>query len=160
SSARHPWRVLGLCLVAAVALVALQGAAGGEFDDSERGPGVESQHAADVLTESFPSRGGPWARLGAHTAHGRLQPPDPAATAAAAPQARADGQGVAGVTDPSAPDAAALSADGRTAYLDVSYALDLLTTTQLDDATAVADQARAGGVQVELSGPLALLAQE
>ena len=37
--ARHPFRVLGLWLLAAVAVVALQGRAGGEFDDSERVPG-------------------------------------------------------------------------------------------------------------------------
>ena len=38
SSARHPFRVLGLWLVAAVAIVALQGGAGGQFDNSERVP--------------------------------------------------------------------------------------------------------------------------
>ena len=47
-SARHPFRVLGLWVVAAIAVMALQGAAGGEFNDSERVPGVESQYAADV----------------------------------------------------------------------------------------------------------------
>ena len=39
-SARHPFRVLGLWLVAAVAVMALQGRAGGQFDNSERVPGV------------------------------------------------------------------------------------------------------------------------
>ena len=53
-----------------------------------------------------------------------------------------------------------VSADGQTAYLDVAYALDKLTATQLDDATAAATTARAGGVQVELTGALAQLAQE
>ena len=43
NSARHPFRVIGLWLVAAIAIVALQGAAGGQFDDSFRVPGVESQ---------------------------------------------------------------------------------------------------------------------
>ena len=45
-SARHPFRVVGLWLVAAVAVVALQGIVGGQFENSERVPGVESQHAA------------------------------------------------------------------------------------------------------------------
>jgi RND superfamily putative drug exporter len=49
SSARHPFRVIGVWLMAAVAIVALQSAAGGEFDDTFRVPGVESQRAADVL---------------------------------------------------------------------------------------------------------------
>ena len=48
----------------------------------------------------------------------------------------------------------------RTAYVDVAYAVDKLTTTQLDDASAVADESVLHGVQTELSGPLALLAKE
>ena len=95
-----------------------------------------------------------------HTEAGRL---DDAAHEPTVDRARAllaDGHGVAGVTDPFAPHAAAVSADGKTAYLDVSYAVDKLTTTQLADATAVAHTARAGGVQVELTGPLAAVAQK
>jgi RND superfamily putative drug exporter len=160
SSARHPFRVLGLWLVAAVAIMALQGSAGGEFNDSERVPGVESQHAADVLTHRFPSQGGLSARIVLHTDEGRL---DDAAHQATVAQARAQlaaGTDVAGVTDPFAAESAALSADGQTAYLDVTYALDKLTATQLDDVLVVTDTARTGDVQVELTGALALLAAE
>jgi len=160
SSARHPFRVLGLWLVAAVAIVALQGAAGGEFNDGERVPGVESQHAADVLTDRFPSQGGLSARIVLHTDDGRLDDPAHQATVATARAQLAAGADVAGVTDPFAADAAALSADGQTAYLDVTYALDKLTATQLDDALAVTGDARAAGVDVELTGALALLAAE
>ena len=108
SSARHPFRVLGLWLVAAIAVMALQGSAGGEFDDSERVPGVESQHAADVLTDRFPSQGGQSARIVLHTDDGRL---DDAALVPAVEQARtqlAEGQDVAGVTDPFAREASAV----------------------------------------------------
>ena len=80
SSARHPFRVLGLWLVAAVAVVALQGAAGGQFDNSARVPGVESQHAADVLNNRFPSQGGQSARIVLHTDNGRLDDAAHAAT--------------------------------------------------------------------------------
>ncbi|MEO6468398.1 MAG: MMPL family transporter, partial [Acidimicrobiia bacterium] len=62
------------------------------------------------------------------------------------------------VTDPLITNA--VSPNGKTAYLDVAYAVDKLTTTQFDDATAVTKHARAGGVSVELSGPLAQLAQQ
>ena len=55
SCARHPFRVLGLWLVAAVAVVTLQGAAGGHYDNSIRVPGVESQRAADTLRDRFPA---------------------------------------------------------------------------------------------------------
>jgi RND superfamily putative drug exporter len=160
NSARHPFRVLGVWLVAAVAIFALQAGAGGKFDNSQRVPGVESQHAADVLDARFPSRGGQSARIVLHTDAGRL---DDAGHAAAVGRARtelASGHGVAGVTDPFAPHAAALSRDGKTAYLDVSYSVDKLTTTQLHDATAVAQRTLASGVQVDLTGPLAELSQK
>ena len=159
-SARHPFRVLATWVVAAIAIVALQGAAGGQFDNSERVPGVESQHAADVLNDRFPSQGGLSARIVLHTDEGRLDDPAMAATVEQARAELAGGADVAGVSDPFATGTAAVSADGQTAYLDVSYAVDKLTTSQLDDALAVRDAARDGGVQVELTGDLALLAQE
>src|SRR6478609_9722508 len=80
TSARHPFRVLGIWLVAAIAIVALQGAAGGQWDNSERVPGVESQHAADVLNDRFPSHGGLSARIVLHTDDGRLDDANHAAT--------------------------------------------------------------------------------
>ena len=160
SSARHPFRVLGLWLVAAIAVVALQGAAGGQFDNSSRVPGVESQHAADVLNNRFPSQGGQSARIVLHTDNGRLDDGDHATTVEQARAQLAGGHDVTGVTDPFAAESAAISADGQTAYLDVTYSLDKLSATQLDDAMAVTDVARVGGVDVELTGSLALLAQE
>jgi RND superfamily putative drug exporter len=158
SSAGHPFRVLGLWLLAAVAIVALQGRAGGEFDNSARVPGVESQHAVDVLNDRFPSRSGLSARIVLHTDVGRLDDGGHAPVVRDARALLAGSRGVAGVTDPFAPESAALSADGRTGYVDVTYAVDKLTAVQLDDAIAVTDTARANGVQVELTGDLALLA--
>ena len=160
TSARHPFRVIGLWLLAALAVVALQGRAGGEFDNSERVPGVESQHAADVLDDRFPSQGGLSARIVLHTDVGRLDDAEHLATVEQARAQLGDGAAVAAVTDPFAPEAAAISADGQTGYVDVTYAIDKLTATQLDDALAVTDAAVANGVQVELTGSLALLAQE
>jgi RND superfamily putative drug exporter len=159
-SARHPFRVLGLWLVGAVAVIALQGSAGGQFDNSERVPGVESQHAADVLDDRFPSQGGLSARIVLRTDDGRLDDADHVATVERTRARLSAGAAVAAVTDPFAPEAAAISADGQTGYLDVTYSLDKLTATQLDDALAVTDAAGADGVQVELTGSLALLAQE
>jgi putative drug exporter of the RND superfamily len=160
NSARHPFRVLGLWLMVAVAVVAVKGAAGGQFHNSSRVPGVESQHAADVLKARFPSQGGQSARIVLHVGEGRL---DDAAHVATVEQARARiarGRGVAGVTDPLAAESAAISTDGQTGYLDVTYALDKLSAEQLHDATAVTAAARAGGVEVELTGSLAQLAQK
>src|SRR6478752_4061952 len=80
ASARHPFRVLGLWLVAAIAVIALQASARGAFNDSERVPGVESQHAADVLHDRFPSQGGQTARIVLHVDDGRLDDARHAAT--------------------------------------------------------------------------------
>src|SRR6478672_9895026 len=76
NSARHPFIVLGVWLMVAVAVIAVNGSAGGKFDNSERVPGVESQHAADVLNARFPSHGGQSARIVLHTDHGRLDDGD------------------------------------------------------------------------------------
>ena len=95
-----------------------------------------------------------------HTDDGRLDDAGHAATVEQARAQLAGGADVAGVTDPLAPESAAVSADGQTAYVDVTYALDKLTTAQLDDAMAVTDEAAADGVHVELTGALALLAAE
>jgi putative drug exporter of the RND superfamily len=160
SSARHPFRVLGLWIVVAIVVVSLQGRAGGEFDNSARVPGVESQHAADVLNARFPTQGGQSARIVLHTGNGRLDDAEHAATVVQARTQLAGGHDVTGVTDPFATQAAAISPDGQTGYVDVAYAVDKLTATQLEDAMAVTDRARAGGVEVELTGSLAQLAQD
>src|SRR5690349_9815094 len=110
SSARHPFRVLAIWVVAAVAVVALKGVADGRLDEASRKASVE-----EVRT-----------RLAA--AHD-----------------------VAFVSDPFGPQSAALSRDGRTAYVDVAYRIDKFTTTQLDDAAAAAQPTRAAGVQTNFT---------
>src|SRR5436190_16150342 len=122
TSARHPFVVIGIWIVVAVTVVGLQAGVGGKFDDSERVPGVESQHAADVLNDRFPSQGGQSARIVLHTGEGRLDDGDHAATVTRARAQLAASNGVASVTDPFAAQSAAVSNDGRTAYLDVTYA--------------------------------------
>ncbi|MGI9051696.1 MAG: MMPL family transporter [Ilumatobacteraceae bacterium] len=160
SCARHPFRVIGIWLMAAFAVVALQGSAGGEFDDSFRVPGVESQRAADVLHDRFPSQAGQSARIVLHTDDGRLDDTDHVPIVDAAREQLSTSHDVANVTDPFTAQSAAISADGQTAYLDVAYSVDKLTVTQFDDATTVADRARAAGVQTEFTGVLAQLAQQ
>jgi RND superfamily putative drug exporter len=160
SSARHPFRVIGLWLVAALVVVLLQSAAGGQFDNSFRVPGVESQRAADTLNARFPSRAGKSARIVVHVAGGRLDDTTHRPAIDRIRQQLAAGHDVAGVTDPFAAQSAALSADGQTAYVDVAYTLDKLTVTQLHDATRAAEGGRADGVQTEFTGELALLAKD
>ena len=160
TSARHPFRVLGAWILLAVAMVALQGAAGGEYNDSFRVPGVESQKAADILHDRFPAQAGQIARIVFHVDDGRL---DSTASRAAVESVRStlvDGRDVAAVTDPFGPQPAALSADGQTAYVDVAYTVDKLTAEHLDDATAAAVAARDAGVETEFTGKLAELAAD
>ena len=154
SSARHPFRVLGIWLAATVAVVALQGAAGGEFDDSFRVPGVESQEAADVLHERFPSRGGQSARLVLHADDGRLDEGERATGVEEVRRALASGDDVSAVTEP------ALTADGRTAYVDVSYTADHLTGSHHTEVLAATSTGEGAGVETELTGPLALLGED
>ena len=160
SSARHPFRVLGAWLAFAVAVVALQGAAGGEFSDDFRVPGVESQHAVDILQDRFPSRAGQSARIVFHTDDGRLDDPVHRPVVDAARTQLAGGDDVAAVTDPYLTEAAAVSADGRTAYVDVAYTAKILTAAHFDDATAAAEAARTAGVQTDFTGALAVLGAE
>jgi len=155
SSARHPFRVLGLWIVAAIAIVALQGASGGQFVNRFRVPGAESQHAADVLNDRVPE---PRRPVVAHRApHGprpsRRHRPRGKPSARSATNSPT-GHDVAGVAP------GAISPNGKTSYLDVAYSVDKLTETQFGDATKVTTEARRGGVSVELTGEMAQLAQQ
>ncbi len=154
SCARHPFRVLGLWLLVAVSVVAVKGASGGEFDDTFRVPGVESQRAADVLHDRFPSRGGQTARLVLHAGDARLDDVDHGAAVQRLEAALAAGHDVSAVSD------AVLSADGRTAFVDVSYDVDKLGGVHYDDAVASADDVERDGVHTELTGELAQLGKK
>src|SRR3954453_15669904 len=154
SSARHPFRVLGVWIVAAVAILALQAGSGGQFVERFRVPGVESQHAADVLNARFPRHGGQSSPIALPPDRGRLDDSAHTATVRQVADQLAHGHDVAGVAP------GAISREGTTSYLDVSYAVDKLTATQFDDATKVASQARRAGLSVELTGEMAQLAQQ
>jgi putative drug exporter of the RND superfamily len=160
SSARHPFRVLGAWLVTAIAIVALQGAAGGHYDNRVRIPGVEAQRAADVLTARFPTQSGKTARIVFHANNGRLDDASHKAAIESTRQRLAGGHDVTNVTDPFGQQSAAVSADGKTAYVDVAYTIDKFTATQLGDANAAASITRAAGVESNLTGELAQAAQK
>src|SRR3954447_15597265 len=98
--ARHPFRVLGIWLLAAVAIVTVQGAAGGRYDNRIRIPGVEAQRAADVLTARFPTQSGKSARIVFHSDDGRLDGAEHRAGIEAARQRLSRGHDVTNVTRP------------------------------------------------------------
>ncbi len=157
SSARHPFRVMGAWLLVAVTVVALQGVAGGEFSDSFRVPGVESQRAVDVLQDRFPAQAGPSARIVLHVDDGRLDSAEHRSIVERARAQLAAGEDVADVSDPFAHGSGAMSEDGQTGYVDVAYTSDILASVHFEDATAVAIAARAEGVEIDFTGALATL---
>ena len=62
--AEHPWRTLGIWLVAIVVIVASSHAFGGRLVNETSIPGSDSQHAVDLLKARFPERSGDSARIG------------------------------------------------------------------------------------------------
>ena len=48
-AARHPWRVIGAWLAAAVVVLGLAGSVGGTLNDDYVIPGTSSQRATDLL---------------------------------------------------------------------------------------------------------------
>ena len=151
SSARHPVRVLVLWVVGAFLIIVASGAAGGEFNDSSRVPGVESQRAADALHDRFPTQGGQSARIVVYAEGGRLDDEVHRSTLAALRQQLERGQDVAAVTRP----ATSISDDGSTGYLDVAYTVDAFEPAHFEEFVAAAEVARAAGLGVEVTGLLA-----
>jgi RND superfamily putative drug exporter len=54
----HRWRMLGIWIVALVAIITLGNTAGGDYSSDFSLPGSESQKAFDLLEERFPARAG------------------------------------------------------------------------------------------------------
>jgi RND superfamily putative drug exporter len=152
--ARHTWRVIGVWLIVAVAVLAVSGQRGGTFNDSFRLPGSESQKAAGVLSARFPTQSGATGRVVFHSA-ARLDGIGPRSAIDQTRRALAAGHDVTGVSDPFASGSQAISADRHTAYVDVQYSADLLTPRHVADATAAIKTSRAAGVQTELGGTIA-----
>jgi RND superfamily putative drug exporter len=157
--ARNRRKVLLTWLVAVVALFAIGKAAGGDFVDKFSVPGVESQKATDLLTDTFPAQAGGSAQVVFHATTGTLTD---ASNAAGVDAALAAIGALDHVTRP-APTAATmqLSADGTIALATVRYdeqanSLPKSAYSQLKDAAA---PARAAGVQVEFGGELPQVAE-
>lgn len=142
---------------AAVVLGVVLGAmsAGEAGDDSDSMPGIESQHAFDLINERFPG-----AEAEGADARIVLVAPDGRQVTASEYRAAidtlvaevADGPQVAAVSDPL--DAATVSQDGSTAYATVTYEVteDNVTDAGRADLTAAVERARTSGLTVEAGG--------
>ncbi len=160
-SARRPWRVLGVWLMAAVAIFGLKSAVGGETTDDFALPGTETQAAGDLLSERFAAQSGATGQLVFHTTavEGFADPTAKAAVEATVEALRGV-DGVAGVVDPLDPAEPVVSPDGSTALAGFTL---VSATPQPSDFAAVdlaAEVGRDAGVQVEIGGSIAQAAQE
>ncbi|MEU4979779.1 MMPL family transporter [Streptomyces sp. NPDC021969] len=142
---------------AAVVLGVVLGAmsAGETADDSDSMPGIESQHAFDLINERFPGT-----EAEGSSARIVLVAPDGGKVTATEYRAAidalvaevADGPQVAAVSDPL--DATTVSEDASTAYATVTYKVtdDNVTDASREDLTEAVEGARHAGLTVEAGG--------
>ena len=166
-AARHPWRVIGLWLLAAIVVVGASSAWGRDLEDSFEVPGVDSQLAVDLLSSARSDQAGLTARIVALPLEGdwlgassdaRRALTDLQAAVEALPHVIGtnDAAGVMAASNDSAMASGALSPDGAVVLIQVQYpTLDALTAADLDRLEDALAAARAGGVlQVEAGGDL------
>jgi len=152
-AAEYPWRVIGVWVAIAVLVIGASGALGEELTDSTEVPGLDSQQAIDLLTESQSEAAGLTAEI-------VVTPNDPAssfstsesvqaalaeveATAAELPHVRAVGEPT-------------LSPDGRIALINLQYpVVEQLSVADLGNLKAmVIPPSTDQPLQVEVSGDL------
>ncbi len=153
--ARHHWRTIGVWLAVVVAIVGASQTFGGTLVDEFSIPNSDAQRATDLLKSRFPSQAGDAATVVFAAREGRL---DAGAQRVAVERALREARkvpDVVGVGDPFARKAAAIAADGATAYADVQFAklgfeLDKDHVEQLQEDILAA--VRGSDIQVEFTG--------
>ncbi|NUS74434.1 MAG: MMPL family transporter [Corynebacteriales bacterium] len=144
-SARRPWRMVALWLIAVVGIGGLAAVAGGVNNDNFDVPNSNSKVASDLLSEHFPAFSGADARVVVHDADREI-------TAQALEKVGVELGDVHGVSTVAPPQ---FSEDKHTALIAVNYDIpvtDFKGTEGLDaleDATA---SLRDAGYQVEFGG--------
>ncbi|HEX4010067.1 MAG TPA: MMPL family transporter [Solirubrobacteraceae bacterium] len=155
---RRRFVVLGVWLVATIALVAISHRMGDNTNDNLSLPGTNSQQATDTLSHSFPAQANGTSPIVVHTAKGKLtdsQNADAINQAAANLGKQPD---VASVVNPVTPEgASALAKDQTTGYLSVTLAVSPGSISQSEAQSIIASAAKpmqAAGLQVETGGQL------
>ncbi len=154
---RRRFVVLGVWLVAAIALIVVSHRLGENTNENLSLPGTDSQRATDTLAKSFPDQANGTSPIVLHAHSGKLTE---AKYSGAVDQAAADvakAPHVASVLNPLTPQgASALSKDQKTGYLSVTLAVSP-GELSIDEAQTIidaADPAKAAGLQVETGGQL------
>ena len=104
---RHSWTVVGLWLVALIALGGLDRAVGSAYSDNFNLPGTESTKALDLLQSAFPNQAGEADTIVWHVTSGKVTDPAVQQPMTAMLDKVAHGPSVRGVTSPYSPAGAA-----------------------------------------------------
>ena len=151
AAARHPWRMIGVWLTIAVAVLALETTVGGETSDDFRIPGTEAQLGSDVLADSFPSESGVAGRVVFADPDGDITDPTSRQAIEQTLAAFESAPNVLGVTDPFDAAQPTVSPDGRIAFATVRYSVDPPGPAEGEVALEAVEIARDAGLQAELS---------
>jgi putative drug exporter of the RND superfamily len=154
---RRRLAVLGVWLVAAIALIVVSHRLGENTNDNLSLPGTDSQHATDTLAKSFPNQANGTSPIVLHASSGKLTEAKYASAVNQAAAAVAKAPHVASVVNPLTPQgASALSKDQQTGYLSVTLAVSPgeLSTDEAQTIIDAASPAKAAGLEVETGGQL------
>jgi putative drug exporter of the RND superfamily len=152
----HDRRRLVATLWVALLLVAggLASGLGSGYVNNVTLPGTESQRALDLLRDRFPQQAGDTSQIVFHVRSGSLKDASQRARVQAVVASVAKLPSVAATISPYKDPAAAISADGKTAYASLLFDKQAVDLNKVN-TNRVIDTARAaatGGLQVELGG--------
>jgi RND superfamily putative drug exporter len=156
-SVRRRLVVLGVWLVAAIALIAVSHRLGENTSENLSLPGTDSQHATDTLDRSFPDQANGTSPIVLHAHSGKLTEAKYSKAVDEAAEDVAKAPHVASVVDPLTPQgASALSKDQSTGYLSVTLAVSPgeLSVSEAQTIIDAANPAKAAGLEVETGGQL------
>jgi len=158
-SVRRRFVVLGVWLLAVIALVAVSHRLGENTNDNLSLPGTDSQRATNALQRSFPNQANGSSPIVLHASPGggKLTDPKYAEAVEKAAKGVAKKPHVASVVSPLTPQgAAALSKDGQTGYLSVTLGVSPgeLSVSEAEEIIEGADPAKAAGLEVQTGGQL------
>ncbi len=150
---RHPWRVIAAWIFVAGAIFMLNASHGGEYDESFKLPGSESQRAADAIEDRFPQETLYTSNVIFHSDNGLTDPASKAAIEQAVTEL-AEGEHVTTVSSPYDPRGPTVSEDGQTAFATVAFDIEKVGVEELDAAEKAVQDVRDAGIQVEYDGGL------
>jgi putative drug exporter of the RND superfamily len=155
---RRRFVVLGVWLVATIALVAISHRMGDNTNDNLSLPGTNSQQATDTLSHSFPAQANGTSPIVVHATTGKLTDQKNADAINQAASDLSKQPDVASVVNPvTAAGASALSKDQTTGYLSVTLSVSPGSLSK-SDAQSLIDSAakpmQAAGLEVETGGQL------